>query len=160
MRQPSSAGRLHIGGHGPCNRLHPFKLLLARENTLQLHSNMSETPTEKVDAMSDTEPGPDLPQPTWVVEWDGPDDKENPHNWSSRYKLLVSLVLVVLPLIVNIGSSVMSGSLTSLEKEFHISSEVAILTTTTMFLMACPPLIGVSQHLSMDMQANISPCYV
>jgi len=54
----------------------------------------------------------------------------------------------------------MSGSLTSLEKEFHISSEVAILTTTTMFLMACPPLIGVSQHLSMDMQANISPCYV
>lgn len=108
--------------------------------------------------MSDPESGPEPPQPTWVVDWDGPDDKDNPHNWSARYKLLVSLILVVLPLIVNIGSSIMSGSLTSLEKEFHISSEVAILTTTTMFLMVCPPLMGVSQHLSMDIQANICLC--
>jgi hypothetical protein len=98
---------------------------------------MSETSAEKFDAMHDTEQGPDPPQPTWVVEWEGPDDRDNPYNWSPRYKLFVSFVLVVLPLIVNIGSSIMSGALTSLEKEFHISSEVAILTTTTMFLMVC-----------------------
>lgn len=130
----------------------------AKENTFQFHPSMSETPTEKVDAMPDTEPGPDPPQPTWVVDWDGPDDQENPHNWSPRYKLFISLVLVILPLIVNIGSSIMSGSLTSLEKEFHIGSEVAILTTTTMFLMACPPWIGISSHLHIDKQANIRSC--
>lgn len=89
--------------------------------------------------MSDSEKGPDPPQPSLVVEWDGPDDLDNPHNWSPRYKWLVSFVLVLLPLIVNIGSSIMSGTLTSLEKEFHIGSEVAILTTTTMFLIVCPP---------------------
>ncbi|KAJ5889700.1 hypothetical protein N7504_010510 [Penicillium tannophilum] len=89
----------------------------------------------KDNAMPDSEKGPDSPEPTWVVQWDGPCDSENPHNWSLRYKLFISFVLVALPLIVNIGSSIMSGTLTSLEEEFHISSEVAILTTTTIFLM-------------------------
>jgi hypothetical protein len=80
------------------------------------------------------EKGPDPPQPTWIVEWDGENDLENPHNWSQKYKLFVSFVLILLPLIVNIGSSVMSGTASSLEKEFHVSSEVAVLTTT-MFLI-------------------------
>jgi hypothetical protein len=121
---------------------------------------MLENSTERVDAMPDTEPGLDPSQPTWVVDWDGPHDQENPHNWSTKFKLLVSLVLVILPLIVNIGSSIMGGSLASLEKEFHIGSEVAILTTTTMFLMASPSLINVSQHLKRDLRANIRslPC--
>lgn len=116
---------------------------------------MLENSIKRVDAMPDTEPGLDPPQPTWVVDWNGQDDQENPHNWSTKFKLLVSLVLVILPLIVNIGSSIMGGSLASLEKEFHISSEVAILTTTTMFLMASPLLISLSQHLKIELRANI-----
>ncbi|OKP00468.1 hypothetical protein PENSUB_7925 [Penicillium subrubescens] len=94
--------------------------------------------------MPDNEPGLDRSQPTWVVDWDGPDDQENPHNWSTKFKLVVSLVLVILPLIVNIGSSIMGGSLALLEREFHIGSEVAILTTTTigviLFATFCIPV--------------------
>ncbi|PYH96177.1 MFS general substrate transporter, partial [Aspergillus ellipticus CBS 707.79] len=70
-----------------------------------------------------------------VVQWDGPEDLENPHNWSIRYKFFVSGVLVALPLIVNIGTSIMSGTAADLEKEFHIGTEVVILSTTTMFLI-------------------------
>lgn len=102
---------------------------------------MSSISIDKIDAMSDTEKGPEPSQPPLVVEWDGPNDLDNPHNWSPRYKWFVSFVLVLLPLIVNIGSSIMSGTLTSLEKEFHIGSEVAILTTTTMFLIVICPLV-------------------
>ncbi|GES61954.1 MFS general substrate transporter [Aspergillus terreus] len=63
--------------------------------------------------------------------------------WAPRYKWFVSAVLVTLPLIVNVGSSVMSGTLRSLEAEFHIGPEVAVLSTTTMFLIGfvCGPLI-------------------
>jgi hypothetical protein len=121
------------------------------------HSSMLENSTETVDAMPDNEPGLDRSQPTWVVDWDGPDDQENPHNWSTKFKLVVSLVLVILPLIVNIGSSIMGGSLALLEREFHIGSEVAILTTTTMFLMASPLLINVPQNLNIELRANIRP---
>ncbi|KAF4771830.1 hypothetical protein N7455_008052 [Penicillium solitum] len=94
----------------------------------------STSSTENAGNVENAEKGPDPPQPTWIVEWDGPNDLENPHNWSLKYKLFVSFVLIMLPLVVNIGSSVMSGTAPSLEKEFHVSSELAVLTTT-MFLI-------------------------
>lgn len=94
--------------------------------------------TENAENIESVEKGPDPPQPAWIVGWDGPNDPENPHNWSLKYKLFVSSVLIMLPLVVNIGSSVMSGTAPSLEKEFHVSSELAVLTTT-MFLIVWPP---------------------
>lgn len=94
----------------------------------------STSSTENAENIENAEKGPDPPQPTWIVEWDGSNDPENPHNWSQKYKLFVSFVLIMLPLVVNIGSSVMSGTAPSLEKEFHISSELTVLTTT-MFLI-------------------------
>jgi MFS transporter, DHA1 family, multidrug resistance protein len=81
---------------------------------------------------------PSMPlYPNSVVQWDGPDDLENPHNWSTKYKFFVSGTLVVLPLIVNIGTSILSGTAADLEEEFQISTEVVILSTTTTFLIVC-----------------------
>jgi hypothetical protein len=91
---------------------------------------MATSSSEHIDP--DVEKGPKQES---LVEWDGPGDPNNPHNWTPRFKWFVSAVLVTLPLIVNIGSSVMSGTLRSLEAEFHIGPEVAVLSTTTMFLI-------------------------
>ncbi|GAB1216074.1 hypothetical protein ATERTT37_005279 [Aspergillus terreus] len=79
---------------------------------------MATSSSEHIDP--DVEKGPKQES---LVEWDGPGDPNNPHNWTPRFKWFVSAVLVTLPLIVNIGSSVMSGTLRSLEAEFHIGPE-------------------------------------
>lgn len=36
----------------------------------------------------DVEKGPERPAPRIVLDWDGPDDPGNPHNWSARKKIL------------------------------------------------------------------------
>ncbi|OTA56261.1 MFS general substrate transporter [Hypoxylon sp. EC38] len=68
-----------------------------------------------------------------IVSWE-PGDTENPHTWSLKRKWFVTIVLNLLPLIVNLGPSILSGSSEALEKEYNISSEVAILVITLFLL--------------------------
>ncbi|KAL5357216.1 hypothetical protein BJX96DRAFT_172333 [Aspergillus floccosus] len=85
---------------------------------------MASSSSENIDIGSslgpDVEKGPKSGEHDSLVEWDGHYHPANPHNWNPRYKCFVSAVLVLLPLVVNIGSSVMSGTLRSLEEEFDI----------------------------------------
>lgn len=81
-------------------------------------------------------PGSD-PDPNIVV-WEA-DDGENPHTWSLTRKWFVTTVLNTLPLVVNVGSSILSGSGKDIGNEYHVSSEVTILITS-LFLMVNPAL--------------------
>ena len=97
---------------------------------------------------SDADPVPHLPiedvekqhlkqgQDPDLVTWDGLRDPENPLGWTSKRKLFVSGVLVSLPLIVNVGTSILSAAGVFLSKEYHVGSEVTVLTTS-LFLMVC-----------------------
>ena len=69
-----------------------------------------------------------------IVGWDGPNDPKNPFTWSFKYKLFVSAVLNSLPLVVNIGSSILSDASRPLSKEYHVGTEVDILTITLFLL--------------------------
>ena len=71
-----------------------------------------------------------------LVTWDGLRDPENPMGWSFKRKLFVSGVLVSLPLIVNVGTSILSAAGVFIAKEYHVGSEVTVLTTS-LFLMVC-----------------------
>lgn len=155
MRLPSSAARAQIDKIYPETVYMPVRFLCHRRSKFISPSSMLEISTARIAAMVDTEPGLHPPQPTWLVEWDGPEDQENSHKWLTEYKLLNTLVLVILPLVVNIGPSIMGGSLASLEKEFYISSKVDILTTLSNFLMVSPLLSSVSRHPKIESQANI-----
>ncbi|KAI1374462.1 MFS general substrate transporter [Hypoxylon crocopeplum] len=76
-----------------------------------------------------------------IVLWE-PGDVENPHTWSLKRKWFVSTILNLLPLVVNMGTSILSASNAALEKEYHVSSEVAILTLTLfLFGFTFGPLI-------------------
>ena len=71
-----------------------------------------------------------------LVTWDGLRDPENPMGWNFKHKLFVSGVLVSLPLIVNVGTSILSAAGVFIAQEYHVGSEVTVLTTS-LFLMVC-----------------------
>ncbi len=104
------------------------------ETSIPRHSSDAElrpqTPTDIEKQSPKQTQEPDL------VAWDGLNDPENPAGWSFKRKLFVSGVLVSLPLIVNVGTSILSAAGVFIAKEYHVGSEVTVLTTS-LFLMVC-----------------------
>ncbi|KIV85784.1 hypothetical protein PV11_01442 [Exophiala sideris] len=62
-----------------------------------------------------------------LVDWYGPDDPENPQNWSSNWKLLVTLQICVLNFAFYIASSIYVPGEPSIMAEFGVSETVATL---------------------------------
>ncbi|KAI9457481.1 MFS polyamine transporter [Lactarius psammicola] len=73
------------------------------------------------------------PEPR-VVTWDGPNDPNNPQNWSYGYKWFITLICGLLTLNVTFASSAPASSTPSIAKEFGSSTEVSYLITS-MFLV-------------------------
>ena len=69
-----------------------------------------------------------------IVSWDGPDDPENPQNWSQRTKWTRAMVIASMTLVVTFSSSVFSTGTLKVSKEFHISTEVSTLGTSLFVL--------------------------
>ncbi|KZV67254.1 benomyl/methotrexate resistance protein [Peniophora sp. CONT] len=67
---------------------------------------------------------------TLLVGWYGPDDPDNPQNWSSAKKGWVLFQTCFLTFSIYIGSSIYTAGLTSVEDEFHVSPVAATLGLT------------------------------
>lgn len=65
-----------------------------------------------------------------IVDWDGPNDPENPQNWSSGRKWWITLNTALLTFVVSFGSSIFSATTTVLAERFAVSQEVMILGVT------------------------------
>ncbi|KZT19721.1 MFS general substrate transporter [Neolentinus lepideus HHB14362 ss-1] len=83
-----------------------------------------EEPTQSTD--TDTEKGWD---PN-LVTWYGPDDPENPRNWSSAKKAFVTSQLCLLTFSVYIGSSIYTAGIVDLTMQFGVSITAATLGLT------------------------------
>lgn len=80
---------------------------------------------------------------THIVSWDGPDDPQNPMNFSRSRKWTITMVTAFLTLTVSFASSVFSTATIVTAKEFGVSLEVMILGVSLYVLgFAC----GESQH--------------
>lgn len=79
-----------------------------------------------------------------LIEWDGPDDPENPQNWSSRYKWFITGVLGMMTFTITFASSVFSTATLVTAKQFNVSNEVMILGTSLFVLgfAVGPPIWG------------------
>ncbi|KAK4692796.1 MFS transporter, DHA1 family, multidrug resistance protein, partial [Lecanoromycetidae sp. Uapishka_2] len=66
--------------------------------------------------------------------WDGPDDPENPLNFSSLKKLTITILICLLTMSVYLGSSIFSPGITSLTHDLHISPFAATLGTAISIL--------------------------
>jgi hypothetical protein len=62
-----------------------------------------------------------------VVDWDGPDDPQNPMNWPPYRKWSIAVVMGLMTLVVTFASSVFSSATMVTAKQFGVSSEVMIL---------------------------------
>ncbi|KAG8938324.1 hypothetical protein FRC04_009079, partial [Tulasnella sp. 424] len=64
----------------------------------------------------------------FLVKWDGPDDPENPKNWSAAYRWYITAIAGLLVLNATFASSAPAGVLGQLIPEFHLSHTLAVLT--------------------------------
>lgn len=65
-----------------------------------------------------------------MVDWYGPDDPDNPQNWSMGKKFFVTFTLCLLTFSIYIGSAIFSAGILDIEREFGVSQVAAILGLT------------------------------
>lgn len=66
----------------------------------------------------------------FLVEWNGPDDPENPQNFNRGRKWMMTMSLSLMTLWVTFASSVFSEATAATAKEFHVKTEVMTLGTS------------------------------
>ncbi|KAH0565208.1 hypothetical protein GP486_001391 [Trichoglossum hirsutum] len=71
-----------------------------------------------------------------VVTWDGPDDPENPKNWSKKKKWGITLMVSSFTLISPVSSTMVAPALNAIAKEFHITSVIESQLTLSIFVLA------------------------
>ncbi|KAJ7067427.1 MFS polyamine transporter [Mycena amicta] len=71
-----------------------------------------------------------------VVDWDGPDDRENPKNWSRSKKWAATVVVSAFTLISPVSSSMIAPASEQVAKDFGITNTVVIALVTSIFVLA------------------------
>jgi DHA1 family multidrug resistance protein-like MFS transporter len=91
----------------------------------------NETQDELPTSANATSPAP---QPTEerndLVDWEGPNDPENPQNWSRKYRWYTIMILAFMTFVVSFASSVWSTATVVTAEQFGVSQEVMILGVT------------------------------
>ena len=77
-----------------------------------------------------------------LVDWDGPNDPENPQNWSRGYKWFLTITLGIVTFVITFASSIFSTATKATARQFGVSNEVMILGTSLFVLgFAVGPII-------------------
>lgn len=71
-----------------------------------------------------------------LVSWDGPEDPENPKNWTFGRKWAATLIVSCFTFISPVSSSMVAPALTSISKEFGITNEVESQLVLSVFVLA------------------------
>jgi len=79
-----------------------------------------------------------------LIDWDGPDDPENPQNFSRGYKWFITIVLGFVTFCITFASSVFSTATRATAEHFGVSNEVMVLGTSLFVLgfAVGPPIWG------------------
>jgi hypothetical protein len=78
-----------------------------------------------------------------LIEWDGPDDPDNPMNWSKTKKWISTIMLGIMTFCVTFASSVFSNATEPTAIEYGVSTEVTTLGTSLFVLgFAVGPLVS------------------
>ena len=72
-----------------------------------------------------------------LVTWSGPDDLDNPQNFSFARKTLITTIWVYGNLTTAIGSSIWSSGSNAIASEFSVSSVVVTLGISLFLLVGC-----------------------
>ncbi|KAH8096902.1 MFS polyamine transporter [Cristinia sonorae] len=70
-----------------------------------------------------------------LVDWDGPDDPQNPKNWSKNRKWAATLIVSSFTFVSPISSAMMAPSSEVIAREFHVTNSVITAMMTSMFVL-------------------------
>lgn len=76
---------------------------------------------------------------TGLVEFDGPDDPENPKNWSKKKRWTVTCSMGLMTFVVTFASSVFASAAETVAAEYHIGDVTAILGVSLFLLVSTTP---------------------
>ncbi|TDZ27904.1 Efflux pump radE [Colletotrichum spinosum] len=78
-----------------------------------------------------------------IVDWDGPDDPENPQNWPMKKKWLNIAAISILTLVTPLGSSMFAPGIPKIMAEFHETSSMTATFVVSVYILgfAFGPLI-------------------
>ncbi len=74
-----------------------------------------------------------------LVTWNGPDDPENPQNYSTRYKFFITGIWIYGNLCATLASSIWSSGAKQVAAEFHQSTIVVTLGISLFLLVSTSP---------------------
>ncbi|KAI0540149.1 major facilitator superfamily domain-containing protein [Xylaria digitata] len=71
-----------------------------------------------------------------IVDWDGPDDPENPLRWSNAKKNAHIVIVSLFALIANLAATMFAPGAQQLAEEFHITNSIIETFTVNIYLLA------------------------
>ncbi|KAG2110960.1 MFS polyamine transporter [Suillus discolor] len=71
-----------------------------------------------------------------IVDWDGPDDPQNPKNWSYRRKWAATIIISSFTFISPVSSSMIAPATGQVASAFGIDNDVMLALTTSIFVLA------------------------
>ncbi|KAG1852442.1 MFS polyamine transporter [Suillus subalutaceus] len=71
-----------------------------------------------------------------IVDWDGPDDSQNPKNWSLRRKWAATIILSLFTLLSPVSSSMIAPATGEVASTFKINDDAILALTTSIFVLA------------------------
>ncbi|PCH40176.1 MFS polyamine transporter [Wolfiporia cocos MD-104 SS10] len=71
-----------------------------------------------------------------IVDWDGPDDPQNPKNWSFKKKWAATAIVSAFTFISPVSSSMIAPASDQLAEQFGITNSAVIALLTSIFILA------------------------
>lgn len=91
---------------------------------------------EEDDGLEKTRTGKSLRRDPTVVDWDSPEDPENPKNWSMGRKWAATFVVSAFTFISPTSSSMVAPALSKVAADFNITNETEIALVLSIFVLA------------------------
>lgn len=109
-----------------------FQAAISRSNSQEKEKDIADTASTSSKGTTDLESGQATPseetkQTVKADDWNGPNDPDNPWNWSLRKRMWHVLIPSLFSLAVTFGSSVYSPAVDQVAEVFDVSTTAAIL---------------------------------
>ena len=75
-----------------------------------------------------------------IVEFDGPDDPDNPKNWTARRRAIITIAMGLMTFVVTFSSSIFAVAIEPVAEEFDVGIPVATLGVSFFLLVSHRPL--------------------
>ncbi|SMN21382.1 similar to Saccharomyces cerevisiae YBR008C FLR1 Plasma membrane multidrug transporter of the major facilitator superfamily [Maudiozyma saulgeensis] len=118
------------------SELHNLKNTIDLESTsleVSSHEDSSESDIEKgsesdsIRKNDQTVQNKELKNDPFLIDWTGPDDPENPQNWSNARKYFIMFQIMLLTAVTYMGSSIYTPGEEGIREEFKVGHVVATL---------------------------------